>query len=322
EITRVKNISVVQFGRYECSAWYFSPYPEEDGYRCGSDGGDGIVGGKLWVCEFCMKYFKGQMVWSHHRAQCGFHHPPGEVVYQNGNIKIYEIDGKVDKLYCQNLCLFGKLFIDHKTVYYDMEPFLFYVLTESDNSRRGDVDHVLAYFSKEKESVDGYNLACIVTLPHHQRKGYGRLLIEFSYELSKVQNIPGTPERPLSDLGLVSYRAYWQSVILHEIDSLIEEPSLSAMSLRTGSTFHAGSTAHPSSQVSLQELSERTGMKHEDVVTTLQGMGFLRHWKVEGKAIVITREMVDDFKVENPKVKYEKKIDPRGLIWYCEPEIV
>ncbi|KAJ3344058.1 hypothetical protein HDU93_003221 [Gonapodya sp. JEL0774] len=320
EITRVKNVSVVQFGRHECAAWYFSPYPEEDGYRCGTDAGDGIVGGKLWVCEFCIKYFKGQAVWAKHRAHCSFKHPPGEVVYKNGNIKIYEIDGRADKLYCQNLCLFGKLFIDHKTVYYDMEPFLFYVLTETDKHRRGEVDHVLGYFSKEKESVDGYNLACIVTLPHQQRKGYGRLLIEFSYELSKVQNIPGTPERPLSDLGLLSYRTYWQSILLHEIESLIEEPSFSAMSLRSSSGYNTVSTSPITQQVSLTELSDKTGMKHEDVVSTLQGMGFLKFWKVEGKAIVITKEMVDTFKQENPKVRYEKRIDPTGLIWWSDEE--
>lgn len=33
----------------------------------------------------------------------------------------------------------------------------------------------------------GYNLACILTFPHAQRKGYGRFLIAFSYELSKKE---------------------------------------------------------------------------------------------------------------------------------------
>lgn len=30
------------------------------------------------------------------------------------------MDGKQNKLYCQNLCLLAKLFLDHKTLYYDV----------------------------------------------------------------------------------------------------------------------------------------------------------------------------------------------------------
>lgn len=65
-------------------------------------------------------------------------HPPGDEIYretaeggQGCGISVYEVDGKTNKIYCQNLCLLSKLFLDHKTLYYDVDPFLFYVLCEA-----------------------------------------------------------------------------------------------------------------------------------------------------------------------------------------------
>ena len=53
---------------------------------------------------------------------------------------VHEIQGDIPDLkvashsqvYCQNLCLLSKLFLDHKTLYYDVDPFLFYVMCERD----------------------------------------------------------------------------------------------------------------------------------------------------------------------------------------------
>lgn len=53
-----------------------------------------------------------------------------------------------------------------RTLFYDVEPFLFYVLCELDD--RG--YHPVGYFSKEKYSDQGYNLACILTFPCHQAR--------------------------------------------------------------------------------------------------------------------------------------------------------
>lgn len=51
-------------------------------------------------------------------------------------------------------------------------------------------------------------------MPHCQRKGYGKFLIEFSYELSMKEGRTGTPERPLSDLGFRTYISWWAQKIL------------------------------------------------------------------------------------------------------------
>jgi hypothetical protein len=46
-----------------------------------------------------------------------------------------QVDGKREKAWCQSLCFLAKLFLDHKTLYYDVDLFLFYVLCEIDEVR-------------------------------------------------------------------------------------------------------------------------------------------------------------------------------------------
>ena len=71
-------------------------------------------------------------------------HPPGNEIYRHGELAMFEIDGLQEKVYCQNLCYIAKLFLDHKTLYYDVDPFLFYVLCELDDQGF----HTTGYFSK------------------------------------------------------------------------------------------------------------------------------------------------------------------------------
>uniref|UniRef100_A0A915PNT5 histone acetyltransferase n=1 Tax=Setaria digitata TaxID=48799 RepID=A0A915PNT5_9BILA len=239
-LTRIRNIEMVELGRYRIQPWYFSPYPQElTTLPC------------IYLCEFCLKFVKSSTCLKRHMMKCHLKHPPGNEIYRSDKLSFFEIDGRKNKTYAQNLCLLAKLFLDHKTLYYDTDPFLFYILTEQDD--RG--FHIVGYFSKEKESAEEYNVACILVLPPYQKKGYGRLLIEFSYELSKCEGKTGSPEKPLSDLGLLSYRSFWSQKIIEKLVQHRERCD-------DGDQLY----------LSVNDLSEETSIRKEDIISTLQNV--------------------------------------------------
>lgn len=199
EVTKIKNVGFLELGQYQMETWYFSPLPKElingnkeTGANATSASGFLEV---LYVCEFTLRMFarKCELQRFQRTIRPQDRHPPGNEIYRNGNLSMFEVDGLEEKVYCQNLCYIAKLFLDHKTLYFDVDPFLFYVLCELDD--RG--FHPVGYYSKEKYSDVGYNLACILSFPSYQRKGYGRFLIAFSYELTKKEEKVGSPEKPM-----------------------------------------------------------------------------------------------------------------------------
>lgn len=277
--TRIKNIELIELGRHRIRPWYFSPYPQElVALHC------------IHLCEFCLKYVKSKKCLQRHLSKCLLKHPPGNEIYRDGSVSFFEIDGRKNKAYSQNLCLLAKCFLDHKTLYYDTEPFLFYVMTESDE--RG--HHIVGYFSKEKESSEDYNVACILTLPPFQRKGYGKLLIEFSYELSKIEGKIGSPEKPLSDLGLLSYRSYWSETLL---EILIKAP-----------VDENGERP----QITISEISEQTSIKKEDIISTIQYLNLINYYKGQ-YIITINDEALQMYNLATKKRKV--RIDARKVRW-------
>jgi len=282
ETSRVRNLEKIQMGQHEIEPWYFAAYPSEF-----SDAE------MVYICEFCLSYFDDGHRFSRHRKKCTLLHPPGNEIYRDEYVSFFEIDGRRQRVWCRNLCLLSKLFLDHKTLYYDVDPFLFYVMTSRDEHGH----HLVGYFSKEKESAEGYNVACILTLPQYQRKGYGRLLMEFSYELSKREGKLGSPEKPLSDLGLLGYRAFWLETIVAVLMACEEQGK---------------------KDVSVEEIGALTSMTTADVLHTLQTANMLRYSQKNHHVIVLTNAVLEQREkaIEKEKIKGKKRtIDAEKLIW-------
>ncbi|CAN9287223.1 unnamed protein product [Alternaria alternata] len=277
EISRVRNLEKIQMGKFEVEPWYFSPYPV-----------DFVDSDVVYICEFCLSYYGEVTQFERHRSKCHLLHPPGNEIYRDDYVSFFEIDGRRQRTWCRNLCLLSKLFLDHKTLYYDVDPFLFYCMCTRDEHGC----HFVGYFSKEKESAEGYNVACILTLPQYQRKGFGKLLIDFSYLLSKRENKLGSPEKPLSDLGLLGYRAYWQEIL---VDILMEP----------------GRT-----EANIEDLGAATAMTTNDVLHTLQNLNMLRYSKNQ-HVVVLTDAVIAQRERQKAKEKLKGKrsIDPDRLIW-------
>lgn len=269
------KIKCVNFGGWEIDTWHAAPYPEEYSKNR-----------VLYICEFCLKYMNSDYVAWRHKLKCPAKHPPGDEIYRDGKYSFFEVDGRKNPVYCQNLCLLAKLFLGSKTLYYDVEPFLFYVMTENDNYGC----HFVGYFSKEKRPSSLNNVSCILVLPIHMRKGYGQYLIEFSYLLTRVEKKTGSPEKPLSDMGLVSYRKYWRLVLCEE---LLQQKG----------------------PVSISAISDRTGMTPDDIVSALEGLRALVRDPVTKKYAF--RLDIAYFKsyIEKCNSADNPKINPDCLVW-------
>ena len=110
------------------------------------------------------------------------------------------------------------------------------------------------------------------------------------YLLTKTEGKTGSPEKPLSDLGLISYRSYWKAVILEKLCN------------------------YSGTDISIKDLSQETAINAYDIVSTLQSLGMLKYWK--GKHLVLTKkDLLDEYRTKAKKKKVGKRIDPAYLHW-------
>ncbi|TNN08879.1 Histone acetyltransferase KAT6B [Schistosoma japonicum] len=319
----------IQLGRYIITTWYSAPYPSEYARLT-----------LLYICEFCLKYIKTRNVYLRHIEKCPYSFPPGNEIYRCKNISVFEVDGYTSRLYCQQLCLLAKLFLDHKTLYYDVEPFLFYVVTVHHNdvdANKTDIDnercfHLVGYFSKEKRSVQKYNLSCILVLPPYQKQAYGRFLIDFSFLLSRIEGQPGSPEKPLSQLGSLSYQSYWRSKVLPFLLCSMKDCKLDKSNIPNCDTESdcltnsIGSIGFRDFVITIHEISSTTGIDPHDVASTIQQLATTITLNTDGKPIIC----FDLNYLLQLQEKYEKRsvnwipIDEECLRWspLVHPQVV
>ncbi|CEP61021.1 histone acetyltransferase LALA0_S02e04962g [Lachancea lanzarotensis] len=273
-IIETRNIEYVQYGvSLRFPTWYGSTaYFQQTTRHLGlrdSDGrrsaGDGIdekpkssrnvpESSDFWletlcVCEYCFKYTDDPNELKKHSSQCRFRSKsPGRIQYRTPEISIRKVSGSRHPLFCQCLCLFTKLFLDNKSMYFKVDHYDFYIVYSNQTHKP------MAFFSKDLTSFQKHNLACILTLPPYQRKGLGTLLMDFSYKLSIHDDIMSGPEQPLSPFGLAGYLKYWStSICLQFLEGSLQGKS----------------------RVSLEDISKATGMRLGDILLTLRNLNCL-----------------------------------------------
>lgn len=286
-----RNIDMIYLNGYRTEPWYFSPYP-----KCFADK-------SLYICQFCLMYLNKESFLIHN---CKRNRPPGREVWRSSKNKIcikcenidnkiinksyicdnntckygkihsfFECDGMEYTNYCRNLSLISKLFLDHKTLYYDVNAFVYYVLCRLEE----DGFVVVGYFSKEKVSLLNYNLACILVFPFEQRKGYGKMLIDFSYVLSNRDKRIQTCEKPFSDLGLLGYLSFWKDCILDFLVNKFPNLNIQPIILINDEELNINLEKDIPSlgKISVTEISQYTGIKKEDVTHTLFHFKIIRY---------------------------------------------
>ena len=151
---RVRRVDHIVFGELIIPAWYEAPFPHSLDVDLRANGG------RLYVCEVCLKYTTDRAAFSTHFAKDGLctgdlrlRHPPGCEVYSSMGWSVWDVDGSNRGLlpvlteaagesvaaetqlraaagkerYCQTLTLLCRLFLGNKLNRYGASPFRFFV---------------------------------------------------------------------------------------------------------------------------------------------------------------------------------------------------
>lgn len=97
----------------------------------------------------------------------------------------------------------------------------------------------------------------------------------------------GSPEKPLSDLGLLGYRAYWAETI---VELLLETQD----------------------ELSIDDIAQKTSITHLDVMNTCTTLQLFKHFKGQ-HVICLSDNVLEQY--EKARGKRRRRIVAEHLIW-------
>lgn len=81
EATKMKTINYIDLGGHKVETWYFSPFPRE------------FHKDIVFVCDFCLNFFLEKEQKEKHMKICNLRCPPGDEIYKDEDVSIFEVDG-------------------------------------------------------------------------------------------------------------------------------------------------------------------------------------------------------------------------------------
>jgi len=101
--------------------------------------------------------------------------------------------------------------------------------------------------------------------------------------------VTGSPEKPLSDLGKLSYRSYWSWVLLEILRDF-------------------------RGTLSIKDLSGMTSITQGDIISTLQSLNLVKYWKGQ-HVICVTPKLIEEHLKSSEYKKPRLTVDIAALRW-------
>jgi histone acetyltransferase HTATIP len=119
----------------------------------------------------------------------------------------------------------------------------------------------------------------------------------------------GSPEKPLSDLGLLSYRAYWAETIVELLINTSDDLSIDDIAQKTAITHLDVMNTYDPSYLPSSLLMKQLIFSSAVRCTTLQ---LFKHYK--GQHIICLPDAIIE-RHQKSRNKQRRKIHPENLIW-------